>query len=61
MMKSYNEIVASSKLLEYNEDTFREETWEDSNFMYYCVWMPQNETSLPSSYSYLKKAATTLK
>ena len=58
MMKSYNEIVASSKLLNYTEDNFREETWEDSKYIYYCIWMPQNETSLPSTYSYIKKATT---
>ena len=56
MMKSYNEIVASSKLLDYTEDNFREEIWEDSKYIYYCIWMPQNETNLPSSYSYIKKA-----
>lgn len=56
MMKSYNEIVASSKLLDYTEDNLREETWEDSKYIYYCIWTPQNETNLPSSYSYIKKA-----
>lgn len=48
-MKSYNEIVASCKLLTYEEEYFRTEVWEDSNFIYLCTWMSQNETYLPST------------
>ena len=58
-MKSYNEIVASCKLLNYTEEEFREETWEDSEYIYYCIWMPQNETPFPSTYSYIKKPTIT--
>lgn len=58
-MKSYNEIVSSCKLLNYTEDYFREEIWEDSEYVYYCVWMPQNETNLPSTYCRTKKSITT--
>lgn len=54
-MKSYNEIVATCKLLKYLEEEFREEHWEDAEYIYYCYWLPNNETLLPTTYKRIKK------
>ena len=49
MMKSYYEIAKSCKLLNYTEGKYREETWQDSEFIHLCSWTLSNNTHLPDT------------
>lgn len=51
----YNEIVESGKLKDYTEGLFRVETWELSDRLAECVWLPQNEGIFPTTIYYKNK------
>ena len=50
----YNEIVAAGKLIDYTEDVYRIETWELSDRIIECIWLPQNEGNFPTTITYRK-------
>jgi len=49
MMKSYYEIVATSKLVGFEDSPLVIEYYRDENFAYSCVWLPQNNSFIPST------------
>ena len=50
----YNEIMAAGKLIDYTEDVYRIETWELSDRIIECTWLPQNEGNFPTTITYRK-------
>lgn len=48
-MKTYLEIIDSCKFVNYQEDSVRTETWQDTDWEYECVWFPSNEGAIPST------------
>lgn len=51
MNKSYKEIVASCKCVDYYDFIFgTKEVWEDAeDVLYVCIWLPQNNGYLPTT------------
>lgn len=47
--KSYYEIVASCKLINYTEALVRTEYWTDGLKDYECIWLQDNDRALPST------------
>lgn len=51
-MLPYTEII-KGKLLDYTEDKiFRIETWMTNNCIFKAYWLPQNESTLPTTIKY---------
>ena len=55
--KSYKEIINTCKCLDYYDCSLgTKEVWEDDSDdkLYVCIWMPQNDSPLPSTIEILK-------
>ena len=53
-MLPYTEII-KGKLLDYTEGKiFRIETWLTNNIKFEAYWLPQNESTLPTTIKYTR-------